>query len=72
MYGRYVFGDYCTGKIWSIVISENESIDLKNHTGAIMKSIGKKEFYLSSFGENNDGEIFIIDYNGTIYKLINI
>ena len=72
MDGRYIFGDYCTGKIWSIVINENESINLKNHTGSIMNSIGKKEFYLSSFGEDNKGEIFIIDYNGTIYKLVNI
>ena len=72
MDGRYIFGDYCTGKIWSIVVNENESINLKNHTGSIMNSIGKKEFYLSSFGEDNKGEIFIIDYNGTIYKLVNI
>ena len=72
MDGRYIFGDYCTGKIWSIVVNENESINLKNHTGSIMNSIGKKEFYLSSFGEDNEGEIFIIDYNGTIYKLVNI
>ena len=72
MDGRYIFGDYCTGKIWSIVVNENESINLKNHTDSIMNSIGKKEFYLSSFGEDNKGEIFIIDYNGTIYKLVNI
>ena len=72
MYGKYIFGDYCTGKIWSIVIDENGFNNLINHTDSIMKSIGKKEFYLSSFGENNKGEIFIIDYNGTIYQLVNI
>ena len=72
MDGRYIFGDYCTGKIWSIMISNNKYIDLENHTDSIMKSLGKKEFYLSSFGQNNKGEIFIIDYNGTIYKLVNI
>ena len=72
IYGKYIFGDYCTGKIWSIVINDNEFINLKNHTDSIMESIGKKEFYLSSFGQNNNGEIFIVDYNGTIYQLINI
>lgn len=72
MNGKYIFGDYCTGKIWSINISRSNGENLENHTNSIMKSIGKKEFYLSSFGQNNDGEIFIIDYNGTIYKLVNI
>ena len=72
MNGKYIFGDYCTGKIWSINISEGNGENLENHTTSIMNSIGKKEFYLSSFGQNNDGEIFIVDYNGTIYKLVNI
>ena len=72
MYGKYIFGDYCTGKIWSINIDQDGGSNLKNHTDTIMNSISKKEFYLSSFGENNQGEIFIIDYNGTIYRLVNI
>ena len=70
-YGRYIFGDYCTGKIWSFIYKDNEVKDLQDHTNDILESMDKKEFYLSSFGEDNDGEIFIIDYNGTIYRLIN-
>lgn len=69
MYGRYIFGDYCTGKIWSILIKGND-IDLLDHTEEILESMGKREFYLSSFGEDNNGEIYLVDYNGTIYKLI--
>ena len=71
LYGRYIFGDYCTGKIWSLAIDENgKASDIKNHTKEILDSMGTKEFYLSSFGVDNNDEIFIIDYNGTIYKLI--
>ena len=70
LYGRYIFGDYCTGKVWSIKIEEGKGSDVIEHTSSIMKSMGEKEFYLSSFGQNNDGEIFIVDYNGTIYKLV--
>jgi len=70
LYGRYIFGDYCTGKIWSLAIDENgKASDIKNHTKEILDSMGTKEFYLSSFGVDNNDEIFIIDYNGTIYKL---
>ena len=70
LYGRYIFGDYCTGKVWSMQINNGKSSDLQNHTDDILLGIGKKEFYLSSFGQDQNGEIYIIDYNGTIYKLI--
>ena len=72
LYGRYIFGDYCTGKLWSIKIEEGKGSDVIEHTSSIMKSMGKREFYLSSFGQDNNNELFIIDYNGTIYRLVNI
>ena len=68
LYGRYIFGDYCTGKIWSININEN-NLDLKDHTGQIMAQLNKKEFYLSSFGEDEYGELYLINYSGEIYSI---
>ncbi len=68
LYGRYIFGDYCTGKVWSIKTDKN-NLDIIDHTKDILSSMGKREFYLSSFGQDNNGEIFLVDYNGTIYKL---
>ena len=72
LYGRYIFGDYCTGRVWSIIIEDGVGKDVIEYTDSIRKSMGKREFYLSSFGQDNNNELFIIDYNGTIYKLINI
>ena len=70
LYGKYVFGDYCTGKIWSIKINQDGTTEnLKDHTSEILESMGKREFYLSSFGQDNENELFIIDYNGDIYRL---
>ena len=71
IYGKYIFGDYCTGKVWSLVNNNGEISDLKDHTEEILESMNKSEFYLSSFGQSNNGELFIVDYNGSIYKLIN-
>jgi len=68
LYGRYIFGDYCTGKVWSINTNKS-NLDVIDHTQEILASMGKREFYLSSFGQDNHGEIFLVDYNGTIYKL---
>ena len=32
LYGRYVFGDYCTGKVWSLKISNGTVEDIIDHT----------------------------------------
>ena len=70
LYGKYIFGDYCTGKVWSFIYDNGVLKDFKNHTKSIMNSIDQKSFYLSSFGQNIDGELFLIDYNGSIYLLV--
>ena len=70
LYGKYIFGDYCTGKIWSFNYNDRKVLDFTNHTTSIMASIDKNSFYLSSFGEQESGELFLIDYNGIIYQLV--
>ena len=70
MEGQYIFGDYCSGNIWTLKVVNGKAINFKNRTEEI--NIGGGEFttYISSFGQDSDGEIYIIDYNGGIYKLI--
>ena len=72
IYGRYFFGDYCTGKIWSFINNNGVIEDLSDHTSLILNAINKDSFYLSSFGEDLNGELFIIDYTGSIYKFVKI
>ena len=69
MYGKYIFGDYCTGNIWSFKFKNDKIIDFVDHTSDLLNSINKKKFYLSSFGETLDGELLLIDYSGSIYQL---
>ena len=68
LYGRYFFGDYCTGKVWSLE-NNNGNISLINHTDELLKAMNKTEFYLSSFGESEDGELYLIDYSGDVYSI---
>ena len=70
MQGQYIFGDYCSGNIWTLKVVNGKALNFKNRTEEI--NIGGGEFttYISSFGQDSDGEIYIIDYNGGIYKLI--
>jgi glucose/arabinose dehydrogenase len=62
--GAYVYGDYCTGKIWGLrtegfVRSENQQI-------------ADADFSISSFAQGRDGEIYVLQHSasgGGIYQL---
>ena len=59
--GVYFFGDYCSGIIWSLA---------RNETGEWVRSVLMRSgFSLSSFGEDVDGELYVVDHGGTIYRL---
>ncbi|MCY4464837.1 MAG: PQQ-dependent sugar dehydrogenase [Chloroflexi bacterium] len=56
----YLFGDYCTGRIWA---SWRDS-SLTWQTIELMKT----NMAISSFGEDEAGEVYVIDYAGTVYR----
>ena len=69
IYGRYFFSDYCSGNIWSFKMEKGKATDIKDHTSELNLG-GDESVYISSFGEDSNGELYIINYNGTIYKLV--
>jgi glucose/arabinose dehydrogenase len=60
MRGRYVYGDYCSGRIWSLALAKGKA-KVRVEPGRIPE--------LSSFGENERGELFATSLNGTLYRL---
>ena len=68
--GHYIFADYCTGKFWSFVYKNLEITHLTSRTEEIRKGTGKKQFYVSSFGKDGFGELYFLDYSGSVYKII--
>ena len=69
LFGHYIFGDYCTGKIWSFKYQNNELSEFKDLSESINLANGEHTPYVSSFGEDLNGELYIIDYSGDIYKI---
>ena len=65
IYGQYFFGDYCTGKIWSIEVINGK---LVSHNEWNLKGI-EEDLYLSSFGEDGQGELYMVNHTGNIYKV---
>ncbi len=61
--GTYFFADYCSGKIWGMQANGSNSWK----TGELMKGVGG----ISSFGQDEAGEIYVCDLNkGIIYHLV--
>jgi glucose/arabinose dehydrogenase len=56
--GRYVFGDYCSGRIWSLPVSGGKPSLLP----------GIRVPGLSSFGRDASGELYAISLEGTIWR----
>ncbi|MBC8172666.1 MAG: PQQ-dependent sugar dehydrogenase, partial [Chitinophagales bacterium] len=64
LYGHYIFTDYITGNTWSIYNSD---------TGFTTIAYGVIENDLTSFGENNEGEIYACNNNnGFIYHVVDL
>ncbi|HKI99202.1 MAG TPA: PQQ-dependent sugar dehydrogenase [bacterium] len=63
LYGRYVFGDYGSGQIWSI------PADAKQLTPP--EPLLRTQLAISSFGEDAAGELYVLDHQGGhIYRLV--
>ena len=62
MRGRYLYGDFCSGTIWSL-----------RSSGGKLRSGPRREPFsvsnLSSFGEDAAGELYATSLDGTVYKL---
>jgi glucose/arabinose dehydrogenase len=55
--GRYVYGDYCSGRIWSVPAG-----------GGTPRLEPLQVEGLSSFGESLAGELYAVSHAGTIYR----
>ena len=60
--GTYVFADYCSGLLWGMGQDADGAWVVSDpiETGAA----------ISSFGEDEDGELYVTDLNGSIYQVV--
>jgi len=59
--GAYIFGDYGTGTIWKLVEAPPGT-----WTRTKILSTGQN---ISSFGQDGAGELYVVDYSGSVLKL---
>ena len=63
--GKYIFGDFVSGRIWALELPERTEEHVKE-----VYALGKWPVLISTFGRNADGEIFVADFGtGKIYRI---
>ena len=63
LYGAYIYGDFCSGKIWAL---RHDGTKITDHLEIVDSSLE-----ISSFGEDQDGEILVLSFDGGMYRLVN-
>ena len=59
--GRYFYGDFCSGTIWSLRAVRGKLRDVRREPFRVSN--------LSSFGEDAAGELYATSLDGTVYRL---
>ena len=61
LYGAYVYADFCSGKIWGLRYQGGRVIE---HLELVDTPLA-----ISSFGEDAQGEMYILSFDGRIYLM---
>jgi glucose/arabinose dehydrogenase len=66
--GKYVFGDFVTGRIWA---QEPPASDKQTIHSAEFYALGQWPLSISTFGKDPKGEIYVADFaKGAIHKIV--
>jgi len=69
--GRYFYADFVDNRMWSVRLNVNAATgdatagDVIEHTAAL----GAAATSVASFGEDADGELYLVSYAGRVYRL---
>jgi glucose/arabinose dehydrogenase len=62
MQGSYIYGDFGSGRVWAIAADSQAGVTGVEILGTL--------FSIASFAEDVDGEIYIVNYNGSAHRII--
>lgn len=57
--GQYVFADFCSGRIWTMP-----------HNGSAITLRRDTSENISSFGENENGELYMVTFGGSLHRIL--
>ena len=60
--GIYLYGDYCTGYVWGLL---RDAAGIWQNTQLYQTGMN-----IAAFGEDAQGELYLVNYRGEVYKLV--
>lgn len=70
MHGRFFFGDYCTGEVWSTRTDGVTTVDFADHTLELEATMGH-DAQVIGFGQDADGELYVCSRrDGSVHRLV--
>ena len=70
MRGTYFYADFCSEFIRSFRIRNGVAMDLKDRTAELTPGGKRRIEAITSFGEDARGEIYIVDQEGEIFRIV--
>lgn len=68
--GSYFFADFCTGGIASLRYDGTRITELKDRTAALAPGGGLRIDQPTAIGEDAAGELYVVDFDGELYKIV--
>ena len=62
LYGAYLYADFCSGEIWALHYDSEKVTD-----NTLLKD---SDLNISAFGEDEAGEMYILAFDGGIYRFL--
>jgi len=69
LHGKYFFADYANPRIWSLEVKDGAMTNFEDWTERLHPENGKIDT-IASFGEDNEGNLLIISYSGSIHQVV--
>ena len=60
---QYVYGDFCSGEIFSLQRTHADKLNREP------RGLLKSSLRISSFGEDESGELYVLDHSGGVYRV---
>lgn len=64
--GAYLYGDFQTGRIWGVRDKDGQAVE----SGELIDVGKQKVLNIAAFGENHEGDVLILAFDGKIYHLV--
>lgn len=68
--GSYFFADHCTAAIWSLRYDGGNLTELVDRTAELAPAGGPTIDLITSFGQDTDGELYVLDRGGEVFKIV--